>query len=162
MSSANFFFCTHKRGAYKHHDTNLWLREMLRAATQHFGGLDDIVIIADNAPCDSRLEQVYEEAEFDSATLLRLSSYSPMFKPIENLWSEFKAHVKTLLRERLSAFMVPPPGGLTREEFRMRYLEYVAQEVIQGIDIQRLNRYTLRLEYFYARAERMEDMEVGM
>ncbi|RHZ25895.1 hypothetical protein DYB37_005962, partial [Aphanomyces astaci] len=105
---------------------------------------------------------VFEEAEFDSATLLRLSSYSPMFNPIENLWSEFKAHVKTHLRERLAAFMGPPPDGLTREEFRMQYLEHVAQEVIQGIDIQRLNRYALRLEYFYGRAERMEDMEVGM
>ncbi|RHY67013.1 hypothetical protein DYB30_009036, partial [Aphanomyces astaci] len=150
MSSANFFFCTHKRGAYKHQDANLWLRDMLRAATQHFGRLDDIVVIADNAPCHSR------------ATLLRLSSYSPMFNPIENLWSEFKAHVKTHLRERLAAFMGPPPDGLTREEFRMQYLEHVAQEVIQGIDIQRLNRYALRLEYFYGRAERMEDMEVGM
>ncbi|RQM20030.1 hypothetical protein B5M09_008253 [Aphanomyces astaci] len=30
------------------------------------------------------------------------------------------------------------------------------------IDIHRLNRYALRLEYFYGRAERMEDMEVGM
>ncbi|KAF0704534.1 hypothetical protein AaE_014878 [Aphanomyces astaci] len=133
MSSANFFFCTHKRGAYKHQDANLWLRDMLRAATQHFGRLDDIVVIADNAPCHSRLEQVFEEAEFDSATLLRLSSYSPMFNPIENLWSEFKAHVKTHLRERLAAFMGPPPDGLTREEFRMQYLEHVAQEVIQGM-----------------------------
>ncbi|ETV72293.1 hypothetical protein H257_12463 [Aphanomyces astaci] len=162
MSSANFFFCSHKRGAYKHQDANLWLREMLRAASQHFGRLDDIVVIADNAACHSMLEQVFEEEEYDSATLLCLSSSSPMFNPIENLWSEFKAHVKTLLRERLAAFMGPPPDGLTWEEFRMQYLEHMAQEVIRGIDIHRLNRYALRLEYFYGRAERMEDMEVGM
>ncbi|ETV85660.1 hypothetical protein H257_02273 [Aphanomyces astaci] len=33
---------------------------------------------------------------------------------------EFKSHVVTLLRERLAAFMGPPPDGLTWEEFRMQ------------------------------------------
>ena len=55
-----------------------------------------------------------------------------MMNPIENLWSEFKAHVKTLLRERLVAFMGPPPDGLTRDEFRLQYLEHIALEVIRG------------------------------
>ncbi|RHZ00601.1 hypothetical protein DYB35_012719 [Aphanomyces astaci] len=126
ISTTNFFFCTHKRGAYKHADANQWLRTMLRAASVHYGGLNDIVVVADNAP------SVFSEPEFQAATLLRLAPYSPMFNPIENLWSEFKAHVKTLLRERLAAFMEPPPDGQTREEFRMQYLEFVAQEVIDG------------------------------
>ncbi|KAG9408302.1 hypothetical protein AC1031_021542 [Aphanomyces cochlioides] len=56
----------------------------------------------------------------------------------------------------------PPDHGITREEFRMQYLEFVAQEVFEGIDVHRLHRYSLRLEYFYGLAERMENMQVGM
>ncbi|CAK4611442.1 unnamed protein product, partial [Aphanomyces euteiches] len=53
ISSTNFVFCTKKRGAFKSADANDWLREMLRAAKDHFGGLSDIVVIADSAPCHS-------------------------------------------------------------------------------------------------------------
>ncbi|KAH9123896.1 hypothetical protein AeMF1_005247 [Aphanomyces euteiches] len=84
-------------------------------------------------------------------------------KPDESLWSQMKAQIKRMLRERLAAFMGPPPEpGMTREEFRMQYLEFVAQGVIDGIDVHRLHHYTLRLEYFYGLAERMDDMQVGM
>ena len=119
---------------------------MLRAAGEHFGALDDIVVICDNAPCHSRyalfcteayivvrLESVFEEDEFCTSSLLRLSPYSPMLNPIENLWSSMKSHVKTLLRERLAAFMAPSPDGQTRGEFRIAYLEYIAKEVISGL-----------------------------
>ncbi|KAF0714003.1 hypothetical protein AaE_011662 [Aphanomyces astaci] len=134
ISTTNFFYCTHKRGAYKHADANQWIRGMLGSAMNHYGGLQDIVVIADNAPCHSRLENVFAEDEFRPATLLRLAPYSPMMNPIENLWSQFKAHVKTLLRERLAAFMGPPPDGSTREEFRMQYLEHTADEAMNQTD----------------------------
>ncbi|ETV88725.1 hypothetical protein H257_00240 [Aphanomyces astaci] len=41
-----------------------------------------------------------------------------------------KNHVKTLLRERLATCMAPPPDGQTREEFRMAYLEHIANVAI--------------------------------
>lgn len=55
-----------------------------------------------------------------------------MMNPIENLWSSLKAKVKSLLRERLAAFMGVPPEGSTREEFRMSYLEHVASQSMDG------------------------------
>ncbi|KAH9113017.1 hypothetical protein AeMF1_012730 [Aphanomyces euteiches] len=101
---------------------------------EHYEGLQDIVVIADNAPCHSRLKnEVFEGEEFSEACLLKLSPYSPMMNRIENLWLSLKAKVKSLLRERLAAFMGPPPEGSTREEFRMSYLEYVASQSINGI-----------------------------
>ncbi|KAH9116547.1 hypothetical protein AeMF1_009531 [Aphanomyces euteiches] len=161
MSANNFLYCVHKRGAYKSIHANEWLRNMLRAVREHYEGLQDIVVIADNAPCHSRLNEVFEEEEFSEACLLKLSPYSLMMNPIENLWSSLKAKVKSLLRERLAAFMGPPPEGSTREEFRMSYLEHVASQSINGVDVNRLHRLTQRLEYFYGRAENMIDMEVG-
>ncbi|KAF0704700.1 hypothetical protein AaE_014805 [Aphanomyces astaci] len=140
-------------------DANEWIRGMLGAATNHYGGLQDILVIADNAPCHSRLENVFAEDEFRTATLLRLAPYSPMMNPIENLWSQFKAHVKALLRERLTAFMCPPP--------RWIYSRGVSDAVSRtycrrSIEPNLLSRFALRLEYFYGRADRMEDMEVGI
>ncbi|KAF0772893.1 hypothetical protein AaE_002232 [Aphanomyces astaci] len=66
-----------------------------------------------------------------------------------------------MLRERLAAFMGAPPEGQTRNDFRMTYLEHIADEAIAGIEPNRLHVYTARLEQFYALAENMEDMEVG-
>ncbi|KAF0710026.1 hypothetical protein AaE_012692 [Aphanomyces astaci] len=138
------------------------LRTILRAASVHNGGLNDIVVVADNAPCHSCLSAVFSEPEFQAATLLRLAPYSPMFNPIENLWSEFKAHVKTLLRERLAAFTGPPSDGQNCEEFRMQYLEFVAQDVIDVVEVNRLGRFAFCLDYFYGRVEQLADMQVGL
>ncbi|KAH9103403.1 hypothetical protein AeMF1_020253 [Aphanomyces euteiches] len=161
ISTNNFLYCTAKRGAYKGQHANDWLRDMLRQAKAHFGALGDLLVICDNAPCHSRLGNVLDEEEFGDVSLLRLSPYSPMMNPIENLWSMMKNHVKSLLRERLAAFMGPAPDGQTRDEFRLSYLEHVAHEVIAGVDVNRLHRLSLRLEHFYTIAENLGNMEVG-
>ncbi|KAH9153952.1 hypothetical protein AeNC1_019244, partial [Aphanomyces euteiches] len=98
ISTNNFLYCTAKRGAYKGQHANDWLRDMLRQAKAHFGALGDLLVICDNAPCHSRLGNVLDEEEFGDVSLLRLSPYSPMMNPIENLWSMMKNHVKSLLR----------------------------------------------------------------
>ncbi|KAF0706248.1 hypothetical protein AaE_014213, partial [Aphanomyces astaci] len=58
-------------------------------------------------------------------------------------------------------FMGPLPDGQTRDEFPMAYLEHIADEVIADVDVNRMHRCSLRVEYFYGCAENMEDMEVG-
>ncbi|RQM19322.1 hypothetical protein B5M09_013920, partial [Aphanomyces astaci] len=62
ISTTNFFYCTHKRGAYKHADANQWIRGMLGSAMNHYGGLQDIVVIADNAPCHSRYRYLFQNS----------------------------------------------------------------------------------------------------
>ena len=71
------------------------MRTCLRVARSKFGG--PIVMVIDNAPCHSRIEAIFEEQEFADNVLLRLSPYSPMFNPMENVWSAAKATVKRLL-----------------------------------------------------------------
>ncbi|RHY77198.1 hypothetical protein DYB26_001377 [Aphanomyces astaci] len=132
ISTSNFVYCEHKRGEYKYADANQSLERMLRAARAHYGRLDDIVVIADNAPWYSRIPKVFEEDEFSAATVLRLGTYSSMLNPIEHLWAEVSAHIKTLVRERLEVFMGLPPHGLTRHEFRILFLEHIVEQVLDG------------------------------
>ncbi|KAF0775371.1 hypothetical protein AaE_000929, partial [Aphanomyces astaci] len=57
-----------------------------------------------------------------------------MLNPIENMWSALKSRIKISLRERVAAFMGPPPDGHTRNVFRMQYLEHTADEATAGIE----------------------------
>ncbi|KAF0725522.1 hypothetical protein AaE_009702 [Aphanomyces astaci] len=68
------------------------------------------------------------------------------------------SHSKTLLRERLAAFMGPRPDEQTRDEFRMAYLEHIVDEVIADVDVNRLHRCGSNTS---TAAEKMEDMEVA-
>ena len=51
-------------------------------------------MVVDNAPCHSNIEEVFSEEEFLGCEALRLGPYSPMFNPIEQVWSLIKAYVK--------------------------------------------------------------------
>ena len=51
-------------------------------------------MVVDNAPCHSNIEEVFSEEEFLRCEVLRLGPYSPMFNPIEQVWSLIKAYVK--------------------------------------------------------------------
>ena len=84
-----------------------------------------------------------------------------MMNPIENVWSKVNAHVKQSLREGLAAFLGPPPENMTREEFRMQYLEDVAVRAIERVDPRRMHAYTAHLEGHYERALNREDLLVG-
>ncbi|RQM20196.1 hypothetical protein B5M09_011808 [Aphanomyces astaci] len=84
ISATNFVFCTRRRGALKSRHANEWLKTML------------------------------QEVEFQDASFLKLGPYSPMLNPIENMWPALKSRIKTSLRERVAAFMGPPPDGQTR------------------------------------------------
>ena len=52
------------------------------------------MMVVDNAPCHSNIEEVFSEEEFLGCEVLRLGPYSPMFNPIEQVWSLIKAYVK--------------------------------------------------------------------
>ncbi|KAG9414098.1 hypothetical protein AC1031_013305 [Aphanomyces cochlioides] len=161
MSATNFFYCEMKRGSYKSDGANEWLRRMLRSAIESIGSFNDIVVIPDNAPCHSKLSRVIQDDEFFGVQLLKLSPYSPMLNPIENLWSSMKAFIDTHLRQGLAAFLGRPPDGQTREEFRIQYLEHIARDAIRAVDTSGFGRYIIRLDRLYGIAEALGNMEVG-
>ena len=62
-------------------------------------------MVVDNAPCHSNIEEVFSEEEFLGCEVLRLGPYSPMFNPIEQLWSLIKAYVKQELAAKIVSIL---------------------------------------------------------
>ncbi len=83
-----------RRGSFKWQDVNQWVRGLLVQWTANGFRLEDLVVVADNAPNHSRLSHVFEGT---AAVLLKLGPYSPMLNPIENIWSIVKAHIKSAI-----------------------------------------------------------------
>ena len=83
---------TTKRGSFNAETANEWVIDLLHQWVQTGNRLEELVVVVDNAPCHSRIENVFVDVP---AKLLRLGPYSPMLNPIENIWSKVKTYVKT-------------------------------------------------------------------
>lgn len=114
--------------------------------------LSELVVIADNAPAHSRLEQVFDGTE---AVLLRLGPYSPMLNPIETIWSKIKSFVKTQVR-------VPQVEGSGIQEQRLQYLENILQQAMEIVTPGDCCRSTQHTSTFYEAALNHADMSTGM
>ena len=62
-------------------------------------------MVVDNAPCHLNIEEVFSEEEFLGCEVLRLGPYSPMFNPIEQVWSLIKAYVKQELAAKIVSIL---------------------------------------------------------
>lgn len=141
-----------RRGSFTADLANNWVQSLIEEWTQSGNQLADLVIVVDNAPCHSRLEQVFQGIP---ATLLRLAPYSPMLNPIETIWSKVKSHVKANL-------LVPSVQAPGVTEQRIQYLMNVidgAKGSIQAVDCARAVQHSTAL---HPAALAMEDMNVGM
>ncbi len=107
------------------------MRRCLRAAIEKHGS--PVVIVIDNAPCHSSMEEILNEEEFIGNRILRLSPYSPMFNPIENIWSILKAYVKRILASRISNVLNSNLIGISVREHRLRVLETLINEGLNEI-----------------------------
>ncbi|EGZ05750.1 hypothetical protein PHYSODRAFT_532654 [Phytophthora sojae] len=149
-------------GSNRYANTNELIRSLLRHVAQHGEiALSDVVLVLDNAPCHCRAEEVFGEAEFEPATLLRLGPYSPMLNPIENVFSTFKSLVKAYMRERRLDILVVPEG-VTMKDYRQSFLHEAAHMYIpqaaSTANCRAFYRHTLR---FHFMVSNMDDMPVG-
>ena len=62
-------------------------------------------MVVDNVPCHSNIEEVFSEEEFLGCEVLRLGPYSPMFNPIEQVWSLIKSYVKQELTVKIVSIL---------------------------------------------------------
>ena len=85
---------------------------------------NNLVIVCDNAPCHSRIEQ---GPIGTGAVSLRLTPYSPALNPMEAIWSSFKATVKRQLR-------IPQARGAGVGEQRMQYMEDIVQAGFRSLN----------------------------
>ncbi|KAG6603058.1 Replication protein A 70 kDa DNA-binding subunit [Phytophthora cinnamomi] len=107
--------------------------EFMRRLLRHISlttPLNDVVIVAENAPCHANVEDVFKEDAFSEAKLLRLGPYSPMLNPIENCFSTFKAMVKRYLARHRRAILEVPPHR-TIKEYREQYLLLAADLLLK-------------------------------
>src|SRR5271167_3165636 len=142
---------TIRRGAFKSVDCNEWVATLLQDYARNGGNLDNMVLICDNAPCHSRLENVFNGT---GAQLLRLGPYSPMLNPLENLWSVVKQGVKRTL---VTPNVQPPNVG----EQRLAYLEDVVRQSIELITPGHCLRSYQHSTTFHGAVLALEDVDVG-
>lgn len=127
-----------------------------------------IVIVIDNAPAHSqtevrateKLRELGYEDRLPLLVILRLGPYSPMLNPIEGCFSVLKARVKEILGQRRNE-------ASTRGEFRSieerkrALLRECARDALTLITPYLVTRMAFHSAMWGARAEAMEDMQVG-
>ncbi|OWZ12694.1 hypothetical protein PHMEG_00014101 [Phytophthora megakarya] len=107
--------------------------ELIRRLLMHIKRatpLGNMVLVADNAPCHSSIEEVFEEDAFADAEFLRLGPYSPMLNPIENWFSTFKSMVKRFLANHRPGILYVPPHR-TIKAHREKYLKMAADLLVR-------------------------------
>lgn len=162
ISPAGIVHWERLRGSFKNESCNSWLRKCLQAATANGIQIADIVVVIDNAPAHSKVEQVFQEEEFHGGIVLRLAPYSPMLNPIEHVWSAVKANIKNNMQLNFAGLMAGDPTGmLTQTEFRLRFLERCVDEAMTSVSSSMCLRSCNHVQRHYAPALQMENMPAG-
>lgn len=141
-----------RRGSYKWQSANDFILELASTMRNRGVDIERVVLICDNAPCHARLERAVEQVP--GLTLLRLSPYSPMLNPIENIWSKLKSVVKRNNRVPV----VEPPGVM---EQRLQYLEGLIGNVLPEITVGDCTRSIQHSITFHQLVLGRMDMPVG-
>lgn len=152
VSAYQMIRITRRRGAFKSDTAKDWVVDMLQNLPPGVRA-DSVVLVCDNAPCHSRLEEC--ENEFPGFTICRLGPYSPQLNPVESIWSKMKAEVKQRMR-------VPPVQPPRVGEQRLAYVEGVIDESTRLITPQDIVNSCQHAQGFFQRALNLENMEVGV
>lgn len=126
ISSNGLIYHEIRRGSFDAEAAKQFTRVLMRRAYERYQS--GVVIVIDNAPCHSRLEQILEEAEFAHHTILRLAPYSPMLNAIEAAWSVLKQGVKDEVAQTLPFILCNEANApVSIREFRLQSLEAIVQ-----------------------------------
>lgn len=140
-----------RRGSFRATDANNWMQTVFTRWEEMGNELSELVVVCDNAPCHSKLEEVFL---LSPATLLRLGPYSPQLNPIENIWSKVKSVVKSQME-------VPTVARPNMGEQRLQYLEDLVEAAKGTISVGDCTRSILHSTSFHQIALSLEDMPVG-
>lgn len=141
-----------RRGSYRWESANEFIINLVGTMERRGVDVNRVVLICDNAPCHARLERAVETVP--GLVLLRLSPYSPMLNPIENVWSKLKSVVKRNNRVPV----VHPPGVM---EQRLVYLELLIQNALGEVTTADCTRSIQHSVTFHPLALGLMDMPVG-
>ena len=153
ISCEGIVLMTMRRGAFRNEACNEWIGRVLTEWTNKGKNVEQLVIVCDNAPCHSRIENALEGS---GARLLRLGPYSPALNPIETVWSQLKSAVKRSLR-------IPPPpaAGFGIGEHRLSHLEDKVQNGLDTLSDQVCVRAAQHAASFYGEVLALADLRAG-
>ena len=110
-------------------------------------------MVVDNAPCHSNIEEVFSEEEFLGCEVLRLGPYSPMFNPIEHVWSLIKLAAKIV-----SILAMERRDGLSITEQRARALTSLIEEELGRVTPEVCNCFIAGIQSKIPAAVALEDV----
>lgn len=113
--------------------------------------MSNLVVVADNAPCHSRLANVLDE---NSGKLLKLGPYSPMLNPCEAIWTKIKSNVKSNIE-------VPMVTGSQLGEQRLQYLEGLVNNALTTVTVADCIRSVQHTTTFHSQIDLLQDVPVG-
>jgi transposase len=147
-------------GSFDNGAANDYVLAMLRDQATR-GPLSNVVVVVDNAPCHSRIEEVFDEAAFAGAECLRLGPYSPMLNGIENVFSAYKAAVKRYMTAN-RASILNVPEHTTIVDHRSSFLLHAASSIFPEVVTEAMGRRCIHHTFaFIADAILLKDMQVG-
>ena len=128
-----------------------------KAAKRQYGG--PVVMVVDNALCHSNIEEVFSEEEFLGCKVLRLGPYSPMFNPIEQVWSLIKVYIKQELAAKIvSILAMQRRDGLSITEQRARALTSLIEKELVRVTPEVCNRFIAGIQSKIPAAVALEDV----
>lgn len=163
ISVEGLVYWEHRRGAYRKDNAREWTMRMLDHATSvHGWGMSSLVVVLDNAPVHSRLEEISSlDEKYNGVSFLRLGPYSPQLNPIEILWSVVKSTIKREMAARLGEIL-NAPEGTTIKEHRLTILEGIAQKAMTDSSISvTCMRACSHVRIHYVPCIELRDLEVG-
>ena len=92
MSSLQIIKWSRILGAFRMVNAHEWVVNMITNLPQGISA-EDVVLVVDNAPCHSQLEEI--KANVPGFSILRMGPNSPMLNPIENIRCKMKSYVKS-------------------------------------------------------------------
>lgn len=146
-----------RRGSFKKPELKEFIRQCLQNAQNLYESA--VVMIMDNAPCHSTIEEVFQENDFVHHHLLRLSPYSPMLNPIEFAWSDLKSSVKADLAIQMPHIIANENrANITQTEYRLQSLENIIQENINKLTVVKCTKYIAHIQRFVPDVLNMVDI----
>ena len=147
-----------RRGSFTHELANNFIEDILRAASNFYQR--PVAVVIDNAPCHSRIEEVFGNPDFSQNSLLRLAPYSPMLNPIELIWSVVKSAAKQQISLSMPEILtVNPENGVSMTEQRAQRLEAIINDSCANISRPLILNCIASVQRHFARVLNMEDVE---
>ena len=152
-----------RRGSYTKAEASDFVKRLITTMVGKGILLNNIIIICDNAPCHSNIEDLLQEPEYNLARILRLGPYSPQLNPIEEVWSFAKDKFKSLHAIRKGDMM----AGVGRNElglgeYRVRYVENLIYDAITSITRTKCLNCFNHIQSLYPGVTTMQDLQCGV